>query len=792
MADPLTPVDADAGSGARPVTDPASIRRIARSAAPLAVDAFGLPETESRVTVDWRDLPRILRRRRWPALTVFVLCVVLGVVHASTRVPVYQARTRLLIEPDRANVTGLKDPLDQERLTDGDFQTQFMILQSRSLARKTMERLGVWNAPVAVAPPLPAAGSARALLRSVKTALRGVVSWATGIAAAGNRPAVPVGESAVETMKINGFMAGLRVVPLPGSRLVDVYYESTDRFAAAQYANTAVAEFIRQNMEFKFLASKEVADWLADRLAEQRKALEASERQLQAYREQHTVAPAGEQATVTVQKLSDLTTAYTRAKTERIEREAVYNQLQSLRDDPSALDALPSVLGNSVVQQLRADLLTLQRQQAQLAEKFGERHPSLIKIRDAVQAAEARLHAETLKVAESIRREFFASRAAEESLAEALEAQKRETLALNRSDIQLAVLQRDAESNKQIYESLLQRVNEFGVTRERRTGNIRVIDAAETPQVPLGTGARRDVQYGAVGGLLLAMCAALLLEMLDSHVKTPDQIKTELGLPFLGLVPLVSSETAPEPLLNEAPPPAFGEALRGLRTNVRLSIPADGPRILVVTSPCPGDGKTLVASNLALALAMSDHRVMLVDADLRRPRIHEVFGEEREGGLTNLLVGDAGVATLVRRTSVPRLDLLTSGSLPPNPSELLDSRRFRELLAQLGDQYDWVILDSPPVLPVTDAVLLAVMASGVVLVTAADVTPLHAAKAAVERLTQARARVLGALLNRADLDRRAYYYGRSYQSDYNRYYQSTAPAWGSGPTTPASHGSQTP
>jgi capsular exopolysaccharide synthesis family protein len=294
--------------------------------------------------------------------------------------------------------------------------------------------------------------------------------------------------------------------------------------------------------------------------------------------------------------------------------------------------------------------------------------------------------------------------------------------------------------------------------------------------VALGTAATRDIKYGFAGGLLLAFCVAFLLEYVDRNIKTPEQIKNDLSLPFLGLVPLVSGKHQENRLVSDAPAATFGEAFRTLRTNVKLSIATDGARTVLVTSACPGDGKTLVASNLAVVLAMTDQKVILIDADLRRPRLHKVFNYPSEPGLSDLLVGDAQ-STEIRTTSVPGLHLLTCGSLPPNPSELLDSRRFRHLIEKLGRKYDWIIIDSPPVLPVTDAIILGETAAAVVLVVAAEQTPMYSARAALEQLENARAHVIGAVLNRADLKRRAYYYERYYRHEYGQYYtESTSPA----------------
>lgn len=762
---------------------PFRVPRAAGSHEPEIADAFGASAASGQALFEWRDTFRILRRRRWPALTVMLLAIVLAVLQAATRVPTYEAKVRLVIEPQQANVTGLKDPIDEERSSEADFQTQFTILQSRSLARRTMQVLNIWDRqvrPATTDTARPATGSFAALIASGRDAVAWIYSGAW------MRPEPPSAaraqESAEETAKINAFMGGARVVGFGGSRIVDVYYTSTDPLLAAKYANTLVEQFIQQNLELRFVASKEVADWLSDRLVEQRRTLEASEQALQAYRESHAGSLADE-SSLTVQKLTDLTTAYTKAKTERIEKEVLFNQLQVMQRDHAPVESFPALQGNSIIQQQRADLIALQQQQGQLSAKLGDRHPSLIKVREAVQAAEGRLQTETAKLVESVRRDYLAARDTESSLGElldaqkrqTLDAQKRQTLTANRSDINLTVLQRDAESNRSIYQSLLQRYNEFGVTRERRvSSNIRIVDPAEVPQVALATAAKRDLQYGVFGGLFLAIGLAFFLEYLDRNVKTPEQIKTDLALPFLGLVPLVTGDHAHGTrLVSDSPAPSFGEAFRTLRTNVKLSIATDSTRSVLVTSACPSDGKTLVASNLAVVLALTDQRVILIDADLRRPRLHKVFGCPAEPGLSNLLVGD-GLTAEVHTTAIPGLHVLTSGTLPPNPSELLDSKRFRSFIAKLGKRYDWVVIDSPPALPVTDAIVLGEMAAAVVLVVAADQTPLYSARAAIEHLQNARAHVIGAVLNRADLKRRAYYYERYYRHEYDQYYKESA------------------
>ena len=359
--------------------------------APTPMDVFGAPQRENRPFLDWRNAARIVRRRIWPASTIAVVVFVGAVVHAFTQVPVFEAKARILIETERGNPTGLKDPLEEDRSTVTDFQTQLMILQSRSLARTTMQALGIWDRPpVPPAETRPAPGSFPAFVAAIEDSARGVMSWLWDPAPS---PSGATGrqldENADETNKINSFLSGLRVAPVQDTRLVDVYYSATEPVFAAQAVNAAVTHFIRQNAEAKMTASKEV--------------IEAA---LHNYRAAHKIVSVGEEASLSVQKLTELTAAVTKAKTDRIEKEAMFKQLESAKNDRASLESFPAVLANPLVQQMRSELMALQRQQAQVADKFGERHPNLIKAREQVQAAEIRLQAEVAKVLTSVRNEF--------------------------------------------------------------------------------------------------------------------------------------------------------------------------------------------------------------------------------------------------------------------------------------------------------------------------------------------------------------------------------------------------
>ena len=368
--------------------------------------------------------------------------------------------------------------------------------------------------------------------------------------------------------------------------------------------------------------------------------------------------------------------------------------------------------------------------------------------------------------------EYDSAAAQERSLVGALEGGKSEALSLNRKGIEFSVLQRDAESNRQVYEALLQRTKETGISGELKASNIRVVDPAEVPGAPFLPRRQQDLTTAAFSGFVLALGLVFLFEYLDNRIKSPQELRAQLNVPFLGMVPSIDVKSSGT-LLHDGVPPNFAEAIRGVRTNVLFSSADEGVRLIVVTSAGPGEGKSMFSSNLSVSLAQAGQRVLHVDADMRRPRVHAIFDTAQEPGLSNLLVGDCRPSAAIRKTSVANLCVLPAGMIPPNPAELLGSKRCEEFFATLGQNFDWVILDSPPVLAVADASILANTATGVVFVVGADQTSRQAARAALEQLEGVQAHVIGAVLNRVDLEKNPYYYSAYYRKEYSRYYAQT-------------------
>jgi len=362
----------------------------------------------------------------------------------------------------------------------------------------------------------------------------------------------------------------------------------------------------------------------------------------------------------------------------------------------------------------------------------------------------------------------------ERALEEQLEALKAELSASSAATSRL-LLERQVISDRQLYDDLLQRARLTGINGEYAAAAVQVIDAAEIPRLPVVPNRTRDLSIGLVAGLLLALGLAFGFDYIDSRIKSPEDIKTQLGLPFLGLIPAVKRKQikGPSPLVQRGAPPAFAESLRGLRTAVIFSAAEQGPRSVMVTSTAPSEGKTVVTCNLGDVLAQAEQRTIVIDGDMRRPRVHEIFQVAQEPGLSNVLTGAVALTAAIRQTQDPNLHVLPAGLLPPNPAELLESPKYARLLEELGQTYDWIVIDAPPVMAVTDAAIISGNAGGVVFVVGSEMTPRRNAQIAVEQLTGVRARMVGAVLNRVRIDKHAFYYSQYYRKDYTQAYVRT-------------------
>jgi succinoglycan biosynthesis transport protein ExoP len=486
--------------------------------------------------------------------------------------------------------------------------------------------------------------------------------------------------------------------------------------------------------------------------------------------------------------LSELNTAVNNARIKRISAETQYKQIQEyLKSDATSLntaaieklESISLVINNPLIQQLKVELSTLEGQLSELLKKFRDKHPNVIALRSQIASVQNRINAEIRRIMASITNEYELALAQEEELKAALEAQKQEALELDQKAIAYGVLEREVESNKRIYTELLQRTKETSVTEKLETSNIRIIDRATIPTYPIAPRKKLNIFLAMIIGSVMGTALAFFFEYLDNSIKTPEDVKQYLDIPFLGFIPKVSSEDisshaaskhSVDTIVAMEPRSTASEAYRSLRTNVMFSSLERGP-ILLVTSAGPTEGKSITVANLGITMAQSGSKTLIIDCDLRKPRMHKIFKVSgSEHGLTDMIAnfGKNGTRITVKRTKIENLDLIPCGKIPPNPSELLGSERTKILLEALAKKYDKILLDSPPVNVVTDPVVLSQIAGGVIMIIRAGETRRDVVRRAREQLRDVGAHILGGVLNSVDIQKDNYYYYSYYHNYYYR------------------------
>ena len=732
--------------------------------------AGGAPKGLFPIDSDTHLLDRLnaIYKYRYVVITVFSL-VMLGVlVRTYTTTPMYRASTSVLIEDERgASVAGFNAASGAEYIQDPEpyFQTQLRILQGRELTGKVVDRMHLDSVPEfnGQGPQRTGLGS---VLHTMKLQALGSLHKITG-AAPPEQQSTP-GKPSRDAL-INGFLGAVGLEPVRGSRLVNVAVTSSNPSFAARAADTLVEEYVKQNFELRTDSTKKSLDFLSDEIRKQQQKVEESERAMADYREHNNALSLEDRQNTVVASLNQLNDQYTRAKTERIQKETYYRQVEGLSPTTSQLDTIPAVTMNPTVSALRQRLNDLQRERATLNERYGEKHPSVVQNANAIADATKQYQAALAAALGTIKTEYETALSQERRIGAELDSQKGAAMDLNRKGVNYTVLAREAQSNRQIYEALLQRQKELQVVSNSGGNNVRLMDRAVVPDAPYTPDVRRNLLLGALAGLLLSLGLVFAIDYLDDTVKTPEDITRRLKLPFLGLVPAVKGNFTP--LLSREVPHEFGEAFRALRTSLVFSTGTEGTRVIALTSAQPVEGKTTTACNMAIALAYGGSRVLLIDADMRRPSVSRTLGVPNSIGLSHLLTGQATARQTIHRTNVHNLWVMTAGVTPPNPSELLSSPQMQTLIQQVkSGPFDWVLIDTPPVLAVTDAVIIAPWVAGVVFVVGSEMTQRRLAERAVETLMTSRPHMLGAVLNRVDIIRNKYYYSRYYGYKYKNYY----------------------
>ena len=685
----------------------------------------------------------ILFKRRWTVLTVLAVLTTLVAIISFKMEPVYQAVARVEVEAETPNIQSLND-FDRTLPTDQMFvDTQVKVIQTDQLAWRTIQQLRLGDNP----------------------------SFSRDV----DRPDGKNGDSrsALQANQIKAFFDDLRVDRVANSRLIEVKFESMDSQLAAQVANTLINNYIEYNFRKKYDATRQASGWMEQQLDELKAKVEKSQQALVDYERQYSIVNVSDKQNGAEQRLTDLTHDLTVAQSDRLEKESLFGMVRANENQVALLAQ------NELLQRLEEKHADLRADYVDALGQYGPNFPKVVRLRDQVSEIQSLIDRERKRIVSRTRSDYAAAQGRQKLLEEAVAREKVEVGRFSQLLIQHNILKREFETNQQLYESLLQRLKDATVSSGLRATNIHIVDPALVPAIPARPKKLLNISIGLILGLILGITLAFIQEGLDTSVKSADDVERLTGCPALAIIPEASlnggrtawrrkrNGSKPSPnghvelaVLNE-PTSQVAECYRSLRTAVLLSMAPRPPQVLLITSPQPSEGKTCTALNLTFALAQRGARVLLVDADLRKPSVARPLGLTGDKGLSSVLTGASTLdESLSPVEGLPNLSVLAAGPRPPNPAELLSSPFMEELLSRLRRRFDHIIVDSPPSLLVTDATILSTLVDATILVAQPGITTRAALARAHKTLEGSGAKIMGVVLNRANSrNTDSYYYG---------------------------------
>jgi len=680
-----------------------------------------------------------LLRKRWriPAITL-VLGAAIAFVYTIRQPKIYEASCSLVLEERGPQILqGVQDVVELGSRSWEFMETQLRIIRSQQIAQRVLDRVG--------SPP--------------------------------TSPDVP-GPPPSRQAQVQALLGQVKVTSIRQSRIATVTARDRDPDRAARVANAFADAYVEGNLDYKLEGARSASSWLGEQTVDLRKKLEDSELALYQFKKERGLLDLGLDDRQGMNRLNvqTLNAKLTDIKAKRIEAESIRKLILAAKNDMAEKESLPEIRDNPVVTKLRENHLDLLKIKADLESRYGEKHPKIDNIQQQIQATRREYNRELDEVLKAFDKKYQAIVDTEAALNKWMHQEKSQALDLAKLEVQYRPMARDAENNAKVFGQVTQRQKEVDLTGLQRANNVRVLDRAPPPRGPVSPRLSTNLPLGIALGLLLGLMLAFAIEALDNTVKTPEAAEELVGAPLLGVLPRLTDakqqpiEEAPsrDLTVHREPTSVAAEACRSIRTNLMFLSAQKEVQLFVVTSPGPRDGKTTAAISLAITMAQAGARVLLIDTDLRKPRIHKSFGLNADKGVSTAIVGEATLKAVIVHSEIPNLDVLPCGPIPPNPAELLHTERFREILAKCRGEYDRVILDSPPTGPVTDPAIIGSLADGVVLVLRAGHTTREAALHARRHLADAGARILGLVVNQTD--RRGSKYGYSYYSAYRPYY----------------------
>ncbi|MBI5510225.1 MAG: polysaccharide biosynthesis tyrosine autokinase [Deltaproteobacteria bacterium] len=735
--------------------------------------------------VDLWAIWRTLVRRRAIALGVLGLSLLAGAL-VNIRTPrVYSSQATMIIELTEpevlTNVRGVYDLGSGGYWNTKEyFSTQFRIIKSRAVAERVAARLGMSGASLAeelaaLGPESLEAKVSGDVLAGVPESLKNRIAL-TGRDKTGSREEMV---AALRAFDATGYVLGkIQVVPVRDSRLVNIGIEDTDPERAALLANAVADAYEELNLDQKLGFTRSAVDWLSDQVQDLRAKLEASEKALYDFKKDNNIVSVSmeDRQNMDSQTMSQLNQALTLVLTQRRALESKRKVIELARQSGLDADTLDAAIASPLIQRLKQSYSDLRQEQVELGQKYTEDHPKLVGLRRKIALVQQDLNTEIDKMLRSLDEQYTAAVDTERRLKADIDEVKGEALAINKKELDYVRLKRDRDNNAALYDVVIKRQKEADLTQMLRVNNVRKLEAALPSRSPIRPKIAFNFLVALIIGVLGGLGMAFVADFLDNTLKNQEQVEQRLGLPTLGIVPIIksgksSTHDTPDANLRDRyildhPRSSVAECCRTVRTNLLFMSPDRPARAILVTSAGPREGKSTIATSLAVTMAQAGGKVLLVDTDLRRPRLHKSFGLVDAVGISRAILGEVPVDEAIVPGPVPGLDVLPCGPIPPNPAELLHTESFKAIYKQLMERYDRVIWDSPPVTPVTDALVLASMVDGVVLVVNAGQTTWQLASQSKRRIEDVGGRIFGVVLNSVDLEDR--HYGRYYRYYYYR------------------------
>lgn len=683
------------------------------------------------------DLLHIIAKHKWTLLVTILLACGLAAIRTFLSTPIYRSTVTLQIERVAPRVVSFNNEIDPDQGNDEStsLRTQYELLKSRSLAERVIEELGLGqsngatNTGTSTAPKTDPGDGATGQSPVQSDYLERIISGYRKLMTPSTKNTEVLGREAV----LASFLGSLTVEPVRSSRLIKLHVDNTNPQLAARIANSTVQSYIAMGLERRLEASSYAKTFLEDQIKQIKAKLEESERKLNRYAQEKQILTLDEKTSVINQTYTDYAAALTRAEQDRIKMEALYTEIKRNPDNVAIVGE------NKTIQSHKEQKAKLEIEYQQNLRIYKPDFPKMLQIKAQIAEVESQIKAEVGSIASVVQAQYESAQRQESLIRDKLGATRKQVLNTQDSSIDLNLLKREVDTNRQLYDGLLQRIKQLGVSGGVVTNNVSVVDAAEPSLFPYKPDLRRNVLFGLAAGLVLGLCFIFVLEFIDDSVKFPDEVERVLGMPLMGIIPRVSrKKTLSKNValgVHSDPRSTLAEAYRSVRTALQFSTPEGAPKRLVVTSTTRNEGKSTTALALAINFAQMGQRVLLIDADMRNPAVHKLLDVPNEYGLSNLLSSDSRGEKMIRRTFVDNLSVLTAGPIPPNPVDLLMGPKLLLLLnvaATLGIEY--VIVDAPPVLGIADSIVLGNQLQNILFVVQASHTRKSYIKHALRRL----------------------------------------------------------